>query len=282
MQLGLCCCEVEPCTGCRKALRYDLTNITVEFDDTFAWDPVSATCSPTGYEIIQYAADAANIVSGIELRKRTSTLETGYGYLIGSSLCQWLWNDPIAVQSLYHWRTTGGSPSTFYEGTTTELSQYVPVNATDATSPWNRVLTTITDPTCGSCVWTGCTNAADKWKCITGVYWSHVRLDTVLFSGVPYWLVTVRAYLERSVSGPFSNQGAHPIGSLYGGAGGGSCGNYIGTNAGQLAERRYRKAIDCNADFNGDPIVLSFYDSPGGSLPFTSYATTVSLILNAL
>lgn len=280
MQLGLCCCAVEPCTNCRVSPRYDLSNIGVEFDDVFAWDPVSASCSPTGYEIIQYAADPAEIVSGIQLRKRVSTSETGYGYVVGTSLCQWLWNFPIAVQSLYHTRTTGGTPSTFYEGTTIELDQYTPVNATDSTSPWNRVLTTITDPTCGTCVWTGCTNTADKWKCITGVYWSHVSLIVILVSSVPYWLLTVRIYLERSISGPFSNQGAHPIGSLYTGAGGGACGNYAGTNAGQLAQRRYRKIVNCRTDFNGDPIVLPFFDSPGGSLPFTSYASTASLILN--
>lgn len=281
MFMSLCCCgEIDSCTSCRVPRKYDLTNITVEFDDVFAWDPVSASCSYTGYDIIQYAADPAEIVSGIQLRKRTSTSETGYGYAVGSSLCQWLWNFPTAVQSLYHLRTTGGTPSTYYEGTITELSQYTPVNATDATSPWNRVLTTITDPTCGTCVWTGCTNAADKWKCMTGAYWSYVSLQVVDVLGVKYWLLTVRTILERSISGLFTNDGAHPIGSLYSGAGGGACGNYIGTNAGQLAQRRYIKAVDCSADFNGDPIVLPMLDTPGGSLPFTSYPSTASLILN--
>jgi len=281
MRMSICCCgTLDGCTNCRIPSRYDLSNIGVEFDDVFAWDPVSATCSNAGYEIIQYASDAAEIVSGIQLRKRTSTSETGYGHIVGSSLCQWLWNDPIAVQSLYHLRTTGGSPSTYYEGVTTELAQYVPVNATDSTSPWNRVITTISDATCGTCVWSGCTDLADKWRCITGAYWSHVSLVVDIVSSVPYWLLTVRVYVERSVSGNSTAGGAHPIGSVYGGAGGGSCGNFAGTIAGQLAQRRYRKAIDCASDFSGSPIVLPFFDSPGGALPFTSYSSTASLILN--
>ena len=282
MRMSLCCCGTfDECSGCRVPNRFDLSNIGVDFDDVFAWDPVNATCSLTGYEIIQYASDASNIASGIQLRKRTSTSQTGYGYSVGTSLCQWLWNDVIAVQSLYHWRTTGGTPSTYYEGQTIELAQYTPLNATDSTSPWNRVTTLITDTTCGTCVWSGCTNLEDKWRCITGLYSNYSRLELVEVSaGVYWWLLTVQSYSERSVSGAFTLNGAHPIGSGYSGAKGGTCGNYSGTGALPVAQRRYNKVVDCSSDFDGEPIVLSFLDSPSGSVGYTSYPTTASLILN--
>jgi len=279
MRMSMCCCGAIECMGCRVPRRYDVNNPEINFGSSFVWPYTSSSCTNGGYNIIQYAANAADIVSGISLRKRPDG-GTGYGQLAGANMCQWLWNKPVAVQTLYHLNTIE-PPSTIHYGTLSELAQYEPVNSTDATSPWNRELTTITNATCTTCVWSGCSSANDRWKCITGLYWGSVTLWVEEVASVPTWRMYVLVFLERSISGT-TTHGAEPIGSQYPGAGGGACGGYSGEHIRAAARATYEAPVDCANDFKGDPIILPFITQVGAPTPFTAYPSEIEVLFPLL
>lgn len=314
MQLGLCCCgdPVLSCFQCTKRARVDWSKIDVTHSGFtgFAYnDGDTVTCSGSGttirgnwtWEGTQYFKSPNNIPTTLSLWQKPDVVVNGFGSDGGSSVCSWLWNDV----EIYN--TVGHRVALFGTQVNSEIiveTPYEPVNAADAENPWNRVIIPSTDSRCGTKVISAAGTEAVRWECYSmPVYTAlHLRITTVPPSPAIVWemrvfvafgttQVTNRDWVfgendEYDAVAPIVAtllpDGVTPVKLP---AGEYSCFPAIGTayvNGAGFAI--YRKAVDCNADFNGDPVVL-FFDEDGYAdrrdiILGITCPSTISLTLN--
>lgn len=150
---------------------------------TYAYTTASDTFTYSGGTAVAnvYNPDVTAIGTYKDLWRRPNSAAFGYGQRTGTSDCQWLWNNPLAVQSKWfdpnnaYSCPPGGPP--YLGGSITDLTPYTPVNAIDSASPWDRVLITNPDYDCNTCVCAGCggtsaTNPRQHYRCGNFVYYS--------------------------------------------------------------------------------------------------------------
>ena len=263
-----------------------------------------------------YNPDIGAIGPSKTLRRRPNAFAHGYGQKSGSSDCQWLWNDPLAVQSLWlypNFFNCGSGPAV--TAFVRDSTPYVPVNAIDATSPWDRVLIPNPDYECGTCYCAPatCTTARQRYRCGNFQYYSSAVLY-ILEAGPPnatapiisyptgsgghwYWVVDFQAL--NAVSWSFNSDNrltreAMSSAGVWGVDLTNTTPNFGGRNIGGIAydgfsetnlRLQYAKEIDCNEDFEGDPITLTldryFQQFDDRTYVLDTYPSTVTITLTS-
>ena len=349
---GLCCCgELEACTECSIPSEADLTAVTCKFPTPLITGITNASCSGSydpaadvtySWTQNQYTPDEFG--ETVRLRKRSSLSETGYGYVPSAGLCQWLWNDPTIYQFVYHhgwYDLCDGQPPSVpqnlraYYPPTMDVTSYAPVNSSDASSPWNRVLIPNTDPRIGTCLSVPpcCQSTSQNYRWLSrdavvgskivlyvargkppGTVNSHVscRPDRpLIFSAsntsdsILFWVLKVYQEVQRSylvnATALLSNGTINQFGNAYPPAAlnvpAVECGGWDNTTAGAtgftnghltaVSEATYAKPVNCDQDFDGNPIVLDFdlltseCSSSGVVIP-PSLPTTMEIYIDGL
>lgn len=237
------------------------------------------------------------------LRKRRATDIFGYGMLSGSSLCQWLWNDVVAIPSLWLWPNfinCGIGPAVDAE--IDEGTPYTPENATNPSWPWDRVFVTNPDSRCGDCYCAGCSSgdARAHYRCGN----MRTRTSACLYiqeggapsggfptvgSGYFYWVfkfaasTAVQSMYNRTFI-PDVQSEVHEASSYAGTFGIDKVisinlgGEVVGNNAfdeavPSIVTVMYAKEIDCETDFNGSPVTIPFWE-------IISPSSTITLVLD--
>jgi len=378
MRMSMCCCgTLDGCTNCRLPVDLSLANITLNFPSavdtgiTTGTGTISYSSSgSTGYggapwsssseeTQTQYISPAFG--SAVQLRKRGLTpggaAETGLGYDGAAGFCQWLWNDVRVTEWDYHRSAhdvnDGGSHgSAYWEHTyipqvLTSIRTYTPLNATDSTSPWNRVVDGYSGTTTG-CVITptpSCTvyytyrgYVTTLWAYNVSQLYTYARLQlvygyppntqtytpscsdpyTLLFKkatsavsgGGLFWVLTLYSSVNRSSSSEgevnvaggydfpddFTIPGGVTFPPVIQGIGNTTIGGWDNSGAGTSGTTTggwpaasgscvYAKFVDCDADLNGDPIVLEFNQhlnecGTNQYFQFASVPSTVELVLD--
>ena len=344
MRMSLCCCgTLDGCTQCRIPSDLSLANITLNFPTAVSTGITTGTATisrsdsgSTGFggalwtssedeDQEQFIAPA--IPETLQLRQRgykaPSVLETGLGYDPAiNSVCQWLWNDAVVSEWDYHPSVydvnDGGSHAARYwlhahvPQVLDLVRAYTPLNASDSTNPWERVIDSFSGSTTGcsitptpSCYAWYNGGFVPVWTDYRTILHSYARLTVV----AGQWVLTLYSSANRTsvVSGSVEvaaggatfpeaytiNTGrAFPPGvQAIGTATIGGWNNNIsgsGSTSGQavtIASCTFKKNIDCSSDFDGLPITLSFYEHLyAGSGPdkfqMSSVPSTVELVLD--
>ena len=265
-----------------------------------------------------YNPDVTAIGPYKDLYRRPNSAAFGYGQRVGTSDCQWLWNNPLAVPSKWLWpnfpNCTGGTG--YVLASVTDSSPYVPANAVDATSPWDRVLLANPDYDCGTCYCPGCGsmlgNPRGHYRCGNIIYYSAGVLyivESTAPAGSPpiypgpitggghwYWVFDFKAYGNISWSYNSDNRivrtavsGAGTWGidgtNFEPDFGGRVVGGRSLDSDGQesIVILQYVKEIDCDTDFEGSPITLPLdkvYNDPAARyFIMDTYPASVSIEL---
>jgi len=318
---GLCCCGKDGCTGCYLPSSVDLRNANITWSTAFLHGFSAAACSGTDgggspWSADQYVRPESSIASGVTARKRQSLSETGIGHkssmATGKELCQWLWNDPVYYRYVYHQNLAGWGGA--YPAEATLVDSYVPENATDSTSPWNRVVESSSAGTiCGDCVPPDPCDSADKWKCgqhlsfVSGVlylasgYTPYSELSTyncidneyVLFKPKAatgtftwFWVFELTQQVTRVyqsgavVSGIDNTTGTYAFPSTCGGWDNATAGTGQGTTSAAL-QIIYAKEVEC-VDVAGEPFTM-IQNAPYavcalyGAEPYTQFPDEVTV-----
>lgn len=295
-----CTPEVFTCIpGCSKSGLFDYSKISLTMTaPTYSYTTASDSFTYNGGDAVAnvYNSDVTGIDGTHDLWKRPNSSAVGYGQKTGSSECQWLWNNPIAVPSLWLWPNFLNCNSPFFPlpYTAAEIrdgTPYVPVNAIDSADPWDRVLVTNPDTDCGNCFCAGCgsmfSNPRGHYRCGNIVYYSAGSLY-VIEGGAPagsppiytpsgtgyyYWIFEFKASSAESFSYNKNISGGSPIVRTAGSSAGtfgidfvtkpDFGGHVVGGIAldsihESLITIQYAKEIDCDTDFEGSPIVIPF------------------------
>lgn len=266
---------------------------------TYSYTTASDTTSYNGGDAVinAYNPDIAAIDGTHDLWKRSSGSAFGYGQKVGSSECQWLWNDVLAAPSLWLWPNFLNCNSPFFPPPYTPAdirdgTPYVPVNAIDSANPWDKVLIANPDSDCSNCFCAGCGsmggNPRGHYRCGNIVYYSAGSLYIVeggapagsppiytpIGTGHYYWIFEFKA--AGGASWKYNKNvatGASPVVRTAGGSGGtlgtdllvtpDLGGHVVGGIAfdathESLITIQYAKEIDCETDFEGNPIVIPF------------------------
>lgn len=292
MQLGMCCCgEPYSCFGCgNKRFRIDWTKIDVTHDgfSGFAYDDGDTnSCSGTTttvngditWSATQYFKSPNQIPTDLVLwQAPAATTTNGYGSnrtgtSVNSFPCQWLWNDVTAIPAVYHTVASKNFPAVQVNSEFELGTLYEPVNATDSSDPWNRVLTAISDSRCGTYVLSG---SSVVWTCRTEPIFTAVRvwIETIgTVDPIKYWradvfVTFVNTALTNRDWWDISQADAADTAGFYGALPAASiipysCIDFKPAGGGVFSMPAgggfaiYRKEIDCANDFLGDPIELT-------------------------
>ena len=322
MNIGGCCCSppFECIPDCPKSGNFTYDNIKLNMEaptyslftdsDSFRYKVGDAVANV-------YNPDVEEIGPSKDLRKRPNTSAFGYGQRVGSSGCLWLWNNPIAVPSKWLYQNFLNCNSPFFPlpytpSSITDGTSYVPVNAVDSTDPWDRVLIANADTDCDDCFCAGCgtmsLNPRGHYRCGNIIYYTAGSLY-IIESGAPagsppyytaggsgylYWVFEFKVMSNWSWSFNTDTQFTRTAMS-----GAGTFGidltnqpNFGGQSVGgvaldgahpSIAIVQYAKAIDCDTDFEGDPVVIPFnsYVDKFSDITITldTYPTEVSIEL---
>ena len=321
------CLPPFPCIeGCAKSgdFNYDEVTIGMSAAPTWSYSTGSDTFAyNNGTAVVNsYVPDVTDFGTSQSLWKRPDSSSFGYGQSSGTSVCQWLWNSPIAVPSKWLWPNFThcvGEPSyPQVESLVADGTPYIPVNAVDSSSPWDRVLIANPDYDCGTCYCPGCGsivgNPRGHYRCGNLIYFSSVLLY-IAQSGVPagsppiyptagsghwYWIVEFKAYgnfdwsynSEFSVSPPTaevhtagSGAGAYPVDRIFPSSFGGHTigGIAFDDRFETIGIIQYAKEIDCDTDFEGTSVTIPFnklIDAGADAVyTFDSYPSSVTLDL---
>lgn len=311
------CLPPFPCIeGCAKSGDFTYDSVTLNMTSpTWSYSTASDSFRYNSGDAVAniYNADISAVGPGKTLYRRPNSSAFGYGQKTGSSDCQWLWNDPIAVPSmwLYPNFTNCGSGSAV-PGSISDGTPYVPVNAIDSASPWDRQLIANPDYLCSTCYCSGCGsflgNPRGHYMCGNILYYSSAVLY-IIEGGAPagsppyynpagsghwYWILDFKAFGGWSWSYNSDSLLQRQAGSS-GGTWGISYfampsfgGHVVGGTAldgafESLVVLQYAKEIDCDTDFEGTPITLPFsrYFDPTGSLTYLvdTYPSSVTVEL---
>lgn len=310
------CLPPFPCIeGCAKSgdFTYDTVALTMTaptYSYTTASDSFRYNVGDAVANI--YNSDISAVGPSKTLKRRPNSAAFGYGQKNGSSDCQWLWNDPIAVPSMVLYPNFLNCDAPFYPlpytpSVVTDGTPYVPVNAIDSTSPWDRVLIANPDYLCSTCYCTGCgsfsSNPRGHYQCGNVVYYSSAVLYiieggvpgvvapyyTPLGSGYWYWILDFKAFGGHSWS---YNSDSQVTRTAVTSALGGNQPNFGGHVTGgvamdglnpQIVTLQYAKEIDCDTDFEGTAITLPFSKYIDQSGPYTylvdTYPSSVTIAL---
>jgi len=236
-----------------------------------------------------YNPDITAIGPYKDLVRRPNSASFGYGQKTGTSDCQWLWNDPIAVPTKILWPNFLNCNAPFYPPPYTGSSAsagtpYEPVNSIDATSPWDRQLIANPDYDCGACYCPGCGslsgNPRGHYLCSDVLYYSsgvlHIieggipggtppyAYDTTHYnpfgSGYWYWLFEFKALGGVLWSYNSDSQVTRTAGATQPSFGGHVVGGVaLDGRHPTITFLQYAKEIDCDTDFLGTPITLPFH-----------------------
>jgi hypothetical protein len=287
MFMSLCCCgDPYPCFGCaNKRFRIDWSKITVTHGgfsgfaysdgDTNACNGVyTAPLGDITWSATQYFKSPNGIPTTLELwQAPAATITNGFGSnQTGTTVnvypCQWLWNDCTAIPAVYHSVASKNFPAVQVNSELEVGTLYEPVNAVNASDPWNRVITTISDSRCTTLVMTGSTQ---RWTCRTEIIFTAIRVYIETISAVKYWradafvtfvtaAITNRSWWSISETDPADTAGFGlpgypdiPYACIdFKPPGGGA---FSMPSGGGFAI--YRKEVDCSNDFDGSGIVLT-------------------------
>ena len=310
------CLPPFPCIeGCAKSGNFQYNTILLNMvSPTYTYTTASDTFTHIEGTAVAnvYNPDVTAIGASKTLKRRPNSSAFGYGQKVGSSDCQWLWNNPLAVSDVLlspnfcgcFGESTPGCVSAFV----TTPAAYIPVNAIDSTSPWDRVIPPNSDYRCGTCYCTGCgsilANPRGHYVCKDLIYYSSgvlyiaesgVTYGAAPYSGYWYWVFDFKA------TGAFSwsyNRIQHPNYPYEGYQEIHNAGlvqqNFSGRVVGGCAldgghptavTLRYAKRINCDTDFEGTPVTIPFhqYLDQVGIYTYTmaTYPSSVSIELTA-
>lgn len=316
------CLPPFPCIeGCAKSGDFTYETVRVNMvSPTYSYTTASDSFRyNTGDAVVHiFNPDVTAIGTYKDLQRRPNSAAFGYGQRVGSSDCQWLWNNPTAVHSKWLRSRVGDTcggvavPATISIG-----SSYVPVNAVDATSPWDRVLLSNPDYDCGTCFCPGCSgtqisNPRRHYRCGNIIYYSAGVLY-IAESGAPagsppiysgslpggghwYWVFEFKAY--GNIAWSYNSDSKLTIDAMSGAGtagidntnnepnfGGHVVGGRALDNGDQesLVLLQYAKEIDCSTDFEGLPVTIpfdrNFNTPPGRSFTMDTYPASVSIEL---
>ena len=245
-----------------------------------------------------YNPDVTAIGGSKVLRRRPNLSSFGYGYVGGIDCqwlwndvraVQSKWFDPTN-----NYTCTGGIIA--LDATITDQSPYIPVNAIDPSSPWDQVLVPNPDYACNTCYCAGCGGTPDSnprqyYRCGNFVYFSSGVLyiqegiapaaTPPIFTGSVgggywYWVFDFIAYsaiswsFNRGTGFPSYQPPAHNAMSDAGTAPmdittdnpnfGGRVvgGRALDANQELNIRIRYVKQINCDTDFEGAAVTLTF------------------------
>lgn len=311
------CLPPFPCIeGCAKSgdftydsIRLNMTAPTWSYStasDSFRYNSGDAVVNV-------YNPDISEIGPSQDLRRRPNSSAFGYGQKVGSSDCQWLWNNPIAVPSKWLWPNFNfcSSPPKI-PASLTDGTPYVPVNALDSTDPWDRVLIANPDYDCGDCYCPGCGsmsgNPRGHYRCGNIIYYSSGVLY-IAESGPPagsapiypttgtghwYWVFDFKAYGglswlynkdDLSTRSASSSAGTWGIDLVSQPNFGGHVVDGVALDGRHetALTLQYAKEIDCDTDFEGTPVVIPFnkYFDPTSQQVYVldTYPSSVSIEL---
>lgn len=316
------CLPPFPCIeGCAKSGDFTYDEIALTMDSP-TWSYSTASDSfryNSGDAVVNtYNPDIGAIGPSKTLKRRPNSSAFGYGQKTGSSDCQWLWNDPIVVPSMWLWPNFLNCNSPFFpwpytSAIVTDGTPYVPVNAIDSTSPWDRQLITNPNYLCGTCYCTGCgsmtANPRGHYRCGNFAYYSSAVLF-IMESGPPnalppiipytgsghwYWVMDFKAFngvswsynsdtlitrTAMSAAGTWAIDHVNATPNF----GGRSIGGISYDGASELSVTlEYAKEIDCDTDFEGTPITLPFdrYFSQSSAITYVvdTYPASVAITL---
>lgn len=317
------CLPPFPCIeGCPKsgAFTYDTVALTMTAP-TYAYTTASATFPlAQGTVVVNvYNPDVTAIGGTSVLWRRPNLSSFGYGYAQASRQCEWLWNDVRAVQSKWfdpvdNYTCRGGIVA--LDAIIQDRPPYIPVNAIDPSSPWDRVLVANPDYDCNTCYCAGCGGTPDNnprqyYRCGNFIYFTagvlYIReggppaatpptITGGVGGGYWYWVFDFIAYSAISWSFNRANPPSHNAMSAAGRRPQDitndhpNFGGYVvGGRALDAYQElsiliRYVKQINCSTDFEGASVTLPF-DSivPAGNLGedfvMTTYPASVSIAL---
>jgi hypothetical protein len=244
-----------PCFGCgNKRFRINWAKIAIAHSgfSGFAYsNGDSETCSGSDTNVFgdwtwngtQYYKSPNEIPTELDLWQQPSdTITNGYGasgsFTPSGTLfpCQWLWNDVAIYNTIGHRVAVTSSPYSQVHSEIEVGTPYEPVNAIDPASPWNRVITPITDSRCGTKVIPSAGSAAVRWECYSMPVTTYIALriltintsetitDTITTSGVWAAPSTISGNITVEVWGGGGGGGGSDefSGSSPGGGGGGA------------------------------------------------------------
>lgn len=306
------CLPPFPCIeGCPKSglFTYDTVALTMTAP-TYAYTTASDTFTyQNGTAVVNvYNPDVTAIGGSSVLRRRPNLSSFGYGYSQTARQCEWLWNDVRAVQSKWfdptnNYTCLGGIVA--LDASIEDRTPYIPVNAIDPLSPWDRVLVPNPDYACNTCYCAGCGGTPDSnprqyYRCGNFIYFTAGSLfireggppaatPPTITGGVGggywYWVFDFIAYsgiswsFNRGTGFPVFQPPSHNAMSDAGTApmditnrhpnfGGRVVGGRALDSTQELSIRiRYVKQINCETDFEGASVTLPFdYIVPAGNV----------------
>jgi len=310
------CLPPFPCIeGCAKSGNFQYNTIALTMTaPTYSYTTASDTFTYLEGTAVAniYNPDVTAIGPSKTLKRRPNSSAFGYGQKTGSSDCQWLWNNPTAMQSIVldpnFCVCAGATSPPCVSSLSTESAPYTPVNASDSTSPWDRVIIANPDYLCGTCYCTGCgsivANPRGHYYCGNLVYYSAGVLyiaesgatyGAAPYSGYWYWVFDFKAVGACSWS---YNRIQHPNYPFEGypelHRAGWTQPNFGGRVVGgcaldglhpSIVTLRYAKQINCNTDFEGTPVTIPFHQYLDQTGPYTyamiTYPSSVSIELSA-
>lgn len=262
MHVGRCCnCgDQMPCLGCpnkRFRINWSKIGITHSGFSGFAYNNGdSETCSGTEtngfgdwtWDGTQYYKSPNDIPTTLDLWQQPSdTITNGYGAqgsLTPSGTlypCQWLWNDVAIYDTVGHRVAVTTSP---YSQVHSELevgTPYEPLNATDSESPWNRVITAITDSRCGTKVIPTAGSAAVRWECYSMPVTTYLNLTIRTITTIT--TVTDTITVTGTWAAPDTLSGNITVEVWGAGGGGGGCDGFSGSSPGGGGGGAYAKKV---------------------------------------